>query len=138
MLIISIDFYSLEAFEEASRRIVTLTMRMPQKFDGPTSEIAKSLVRIPLILIDTICAARGNLSGDTRAKIKKARDELKKGFIKAEEEKRLEELRKRKVEAKKAELAALSPKERAKREEKDALVEQKRKQKGSKQKVVMA
>jgi hypothetical protein len=115
-----------------------MTMRMPSTFDRPTAEIAKSLVRIPLILVDTICAAKGNLSNDTRTKIKKARDDLKRNFLKAEEEKRMEELRKRKLDARKAELTALSPKERAKREEKEAQLEQKRKMKGGKQKVVMA
>lgn len=115
-----------------------MTFRIPSNTDGEVKAILNDLVRLPLILIDTICQAKGSLSTDTKAKIKKAREDLRKTFTKADEAKRLEDLRKKKLDAKNAEYAALSPRERAKREEKDAEIERKRKMKtGKQQKIVM-
>lgn len=138
----TIFYASAEAFEKNYRKIVTMTIRIPSSVssadESAVTKIMEALVRIPLMLIDILAASKGIMSSDTKSKIREAREKERKKFSKAEEQKRMEELRKRKLEAKKAELAMMNPKDRAKQEEKDAERERKKRAKAGKQRVVMA
>ncbi|KAI9025422.1 hypothetical protein DFJ74DRAFT_664289 [Hyaloraphidium curvatum] len=137
-----------DAFERDSVKRLTLTLRLPPGLvsrDATDAEAAalRSLASLALAAVDLLAASRGALPADTRAKIKKSRDEERKKFGKADEEKRLEELRKRKVEARKAEerrIAALPADRRAREEAKLAEKDREKamKRKGGKQKIVMA